>query len=282
MKREAPDFGAAALVAPLLLLFVIGFALPLATIVRFSINTFSVLGGMQSAFSGAQYADIFSGGYFPTIILRTFKIAVIVLGCDVVLAYPLALAIVRGPRVLRIPIVACVVLPLLVSVVVRTFGWEVLLGRTGPIAAGLSLLFGRQVSLLFNMTGIVIGLAQILLPFMTLSLAGSLANIDPYLQEAAASLGAGPWRTFCLVTLPLTLQGLLTGTVLVFTLSLSAFVTPEVLGGGKVGFLTGVIFDQATSALNWPLASALGVILLGITLVVLAGYAIAVRHVVGR
>lgn len=272
----------AALVAPLSLLFIVGFVAPLGTILRFSLNRFAPLGGMQVAFSGTQYAEIFTGSYFITVILRSFEIALIVVVCDVILAYPLALAIARGPRHLRMPLVAAVILPLLVSVVVRTFGWEILLGSTGPIATVLGALLGHPVPLIFNMTGIVVGLAQVLLPFMTLSLVGSLTRIDPYFEEAAASLGAGPFRVFWRVTFPLTIQGLLTGTMLVFTLALSAFVTPEVLGGGKVGFLTGVIYDQATSALNWPLASALGVILLAITLAILGAYSVVMRYAIGR
>jgi putative spermidine/putrescine transport system permease protein len=137
---------------------------------------------------------------------------------------------------------------------------------------------GLPVKLLFSKTGVVIGLVHTYLPFMTLSLIGSLNRIDPRVEEAAASLGSPPLQVFGKVTLPQTLPGLATGSVLVFVLSASAFVAPQMLGGGTVTTLVSVIYDQATTAQNWPLASAAGVVLLVVTLVVLSIHALVMRR----
>lgn len=267
------------LLAPATAIFVAGFAVPLAMVFRFSVNAFVPLVGMQPGLTLDHYRDVLLSGYFHAVLLRSFLIALAVVACDVVLGYPLALAIARGPRPLRMPVLGMVLLPLVVSVVVRTFGWEVLLSSNGPLVSALRAVFHARITLLYNVNGIVIGLTHVLLPFMVLSLLGSLSSLDPHLETAAASLGAGPVRTFCAITLPLTLEGLATGSVLVLVLALSAFVTPEILGGGKVGILAGVIYEQATSALDWPLAAAAGVLLLGLTLAVLGLYRAAIGRV---
>jgi putative spermidine/putrescine transport system permease protein len=159
-------------------------------------------------------------------------------------------------------LVFLVVLPILTSVVVRTFSWIVILGKQGVLnkallAAGL---IDEPLKLLFSETGVVIVLAQVQLPLIVLPLLTTLTRIDPNLASASAALGAGEWRTFWKVTLPLSVPGVIAGCILAFAACVTAFVTQTLIGGARLVYMPLAIYQQATGANNWPLAAAMSVI----------------------
>lgn len=156
-----------------------------------------------------------------------------------------------------------VIFPLMVSVVVRAFGWMVILGPSGIVNQFLmSLGFLREpLQLIHNEFGIIIGETQLLLPYMVLSLLAVLQKVDPHLEEAAKSLGANPLVTFFRVTLPVTIPGLLSGVLLVFSLAVTAFATPLILGGARAPLLTTLLYRYVFSTYNWAAAAAVAVVL---------------------
>jgi putative spermidine/putrescine transport system permease protein len=275
--RRATPWPAIGLLLPLGVLFALGFAIPLLTVAKFSLDSYSADTGQVSGWSFAQFQHVFSTPLLRDLMLRTFGLSLITTAISVLLSYPLAIAITRGPSRVRGALMAVVLMPLMISVVVKTFGWTVLLGSSAlpqRILDGLHI----PVKLLFTQVGVMIGLVHTYMPFMVLSLVASLAAMDRRTEEAAASLGSGPWRVFRTVTFPQTLNGLAAGSVLTFAASLSALVTPQLLGGGKVSTIVTTIYDQATSAQNFPLASALGIVLLLLTMVIMFAQASVVRR----
>ncbi|WP_109474604.1 ABC transporter permease [Ornithinimicrobium cavernae] len=256
------------LLTPLLLVFAFGFAYPLLTVGRFAFDRFESAVGQIPAWSTEQFSAILGTEVYRDLLVRTLLLALVTTLVSILICYPLALAITRGPRRLRGILMALTLMPMLTSVVVKTFGWTVLLSREGFLQGVLDSL-GIPVQLLFTPLGVVIGLVHTYMPFMALSLVAALARIDRRTEEAATSLGSGPLGVFFKVTLPQTRNGLAAGMVLTFVTSMSALVTPQLLGGGRVNTLVTVIYTQATSAQNWPLASALGLVLLAITFLIL-------------
>jgi ABC-type spermidine/putrescine transport system permease subunit I len=162
------------------------------------------------------------------------------------------------------------------SVLVRTYAWMVLLGRNGVfnrwlIDAGI---IADPLPLLHNFTGVLIGMVHVLLPYMVLPIYGAVRRLDPAVVAAAEGLGASNWRIFWRIHLPLTLNGIFAGSVLVFVLSLGFFITPALLGGGRVIMIAVLIEQEVRQTLNWPFAAALSAVLLAFTLAV---YALAQR-----
>ena len=195
---------------------------------------------------------------------RTVRVSVIVTLITIVAGYPLALFIARARPAWRPVLIAIVVFPFLISAVVRAFGWTVLLGRSGLVNKMLvgSGIISEPLTLVQNETGIVIGETHLLLPYMVLSLLAVLQRIDPHLEDAAKSLGASPVGVFWRVIVPMTLPGLLTGTLLVFSLAMTAFATPFLLGGGRTPLLTTLLYQYAFTLYDWKLAATIGVVLL--------------------
>ena len=196
--------------------------------------------------------------------VRTVRVSVIVTLITIVAGYPLALFIARARPSWRPVLIAIVVFPFLISAVVRAFGWTVLLGRSGLFNKMLigSGIIDQPLTLVQNETGIIIGETHLLLPYMVLSLLAVLQRIDPHLEDAAKSLGASPVGVFWRVIVPMTLPGLLTGTLLVFSLAMTAFATPFLLGGGRTPLLTTLLYQYAFTLYDWKLAATIGVVLL--------------------
>src|SRR3990172_200812 len=162
--------------------------------------------------------------------------------------------------------------PLLFSVIVRSFGWMILLGRVGLINQLSRRLGGPELPLMFNTFGVILGLVHVYLPFMALSIAGSLQSISPDIERAARSLGATPWHAFWRVTWRLSLPGVFAGTLLVFVLAVSSYVIPIFLGANNVLVMPLVIVQILLDAFNWPLGSALSMMLFGLTATLLWFY----------
>jgi putative spermidine/putrescine transport system permease protein len=255
---------------PLACLFIIGFALPMITVFRFSFDQFDSATGLQvPAWSLEHLTTVLTSPLYHSLIIRTLSMAAITTLMAALLSYPLAHLIHRGPRSLRGLLLAVVLTPMMVSVVVKTFGWTVLLSSGGMLQTLISAL-GIPVQLLYTPTGVVIGLIHSYMPFMAMSIIASYGRTDPRLEDAARSLGSTPLGAFFRITLPQTYPGLVAGSVLTFVTSMSALVTPQLLGGGKVSTIVTSIYDQAMTAQNWPLASALGIVLMLLTTLILS------------
>ncbi len=259
------------LLAPSLLVVLGVFIVPLAIMLRFSFDSYTFGEGQQSAFVLDNYVRFFSDPFYLGILGRTILIGLLVTVLSLVLSLPLAYAMARsGPTWTRI-LTLIVVIPLLTNVVVRSFGWMILLGHGGIVQVLLSAFGVPDARWMFTPQGIVISLVEVLMPFMVLTIAGVMQHIDPQLELAVRSLGGGSWRVFRDVVLPLSVPGMAAGSLLVFVLSISAFATPALIGGSQTPVMASMIFDQAMIALNWPFASAMSmVVLVMVLLLVLA------------
>ncbi len=226
-----------------------------------------------------QYAKALGELYYWETLLLTFKLALYVTLATFLIGYPLAYYIVRNvkSRFVRSLLYIVVVTPLFTSNIVRAFGWMVLLGRRGLVndfllATGVT---DRPLPLLYGQSSIVIGLTYIMAPFMVLTVASVLQNIDRSLDDAARDLGAGAWSAFWRITFPLSLPGVIAGSLIVFTLSVSAYVTPSILSGGRQNVTSMLIFQQYGAVLNFQFGAALSVVLLVTTLILVGGYLFA-------
>lgn len=266
------------LLAPVLLVMLAAFVMPMLTFFQYSFYSFE-RGRLIEGFSFDTYVEFLTDPYYHMVILDTLKMSSITTLVSICIGYPLAYALWRLNRPgLQKWLAVIIFSPILVSVVVRTYGWTVLLSDQGPINWFLQqvLLFPEPVRLVFNLTGVVISLTHVFLPFVVFPIFSVMQRIDPNLREAAMDLGAGWWTTFRRITFPLTLPGLVSGAQIAFTLSLGAFVTPQILGGGRILILPLQVYT-ATTEINWPLA-AVG----GMALLVLAMAAVLVSNLLLR
>ena len=260
-----------ALLAPPLALFLIFFVAPLLSLLWASFHTASESELYGSSLTTAHYVTVLTDPFYHTIILRTLRTgAVIVLLC-LILGYATAYVLAPLPPRRRLLLLALLVLPLMVSNVVRAYGWIAILGRQGLVNSLLrdAGVIERPLVLLNSFEAVSFGLMTILLPYMVISIANALAAIDAQYKEAAQSLRASPVRTFIHVIWPLSSPGVASGMLLVFLLTLSAYVTITLLGGPRMKLLVSLVFDQV-GAFRWPLAAALAFVLLAVALVVAA------------
>jgi putative spermidine/putrescine transport system permease protein len=244
------------------------FAAPFVIFMEYSFYRFR-RGRLTPDYNTDTWWRFLTDEYYHAIILDTLVLAALVTLLAVATGYPLAYAMwkVRRPGLQRW-IGLVIFSPILVSVVVRSYGWTVLLSDQGPVNwllknAGLA---EEPVMLVFNRTGVLIALTHVFLPFVVFPIFSSMTRLDASLREAAADLGAGWWMTFRRVTLPLTLPGVVAGAQICFVLSLGAFVTPALLGGGRVLVLPLQVY-AATAEVNWPVAAVGGFVLLLASLV---------------
>lgn len=254
-----------ALLSPSLLLVFAIIIVPIGWL--FWLSLFDEAGG----FSAANYARFFEQASYIKTFVTTFKVAFIVTGACVLLGYPLAYMLSQLPRRAASICLISVILPFWTSVLVRTYAWLVILQRKGLINSWLIDLgvISQPLSLANNFSGVVIGMTHILLPFLVLPLYASMKTIDTDCLRAGMNLGAGPAATFRQIFFPLSLPGLASGVVIVFVLCLGFFVTPALMGGGKV-IMWAMRMEQTTSLYsNWGAGAALGVVLLVVTLALL-------------
>lgn len=220
------------------------------------------------------YAALARNDLFLAIALRTFRISAAVTLICLVAGFPVAYLLTRvGHRAAAVMLIA-ILLPFWTSILVRTYAWMVLLQGNGLlnktlVGAGL---LTNPLRLMYNEVGVTIGMVQILLPFAILPIYASLQNIDPRLHLAAQVLGAGAWKRFWNVTLPLSLPGVGAAAILVFVQGLGYFVTPALLGGSRVITLAMFIESQVTETLAWQSASAVAIVLLIVCVTIVAGF----------
>lgn len=211
-----------------------------------------------AGFSLENYEAVLTEGAYRSVALTTAKIVVATAVSTLVISYPIAYYLVRARSRFTRYVVIIVLAPLLVSAVVRTLGWLILLGDQGPVR---DILHALQIpfrgSLIYNSVAIVVALIHLFLPFMVIAISTSLGSVDRRTEEAAAVLGASPAKVFWAVTLPQTRPGILAGLVLVTGLSLGAYLTPAFMGGGQTEVLAISIYTEALVTLDWGRASAL-------------------------
>lgn len=257
------------LLSPSMLMLLAVFVAPLLFLVPTSLHPYVPGKGIGTTWTLSNYTDILGDGFYLEIIGRTLALGLIVVLATALIGYPLAYFMARTRSRLRPWLIIMVVFPLLLNMVVRSFGWIVLLANHGLINDWLRAMeiIERPIKLLFNFSGLLIGLTHIFLPFMTLVLIGTIQNISRDVEDAAATLGATKSEVFLKVTLPLSLPGLLSGAILVFVLTISALVTPRLLGGPTYQVMSTLIFDEFLKVLNWPRGAAMAFILTAIVLV---------------
>jgi putative spermidine/putrescine transport system permease protein len=253
------------LLAPAGAVMLVAFVLPMLWLFRLSL-AHTDAGVLIEDVSATNYARFFGERFYIAVLWRSVWISATVAVLAVCAAYPIALFLYRTRSRWRGVLAVLTIAPLLVSSVVRTFGWVIILGDTGwvnSVFRALGLTSG-PVRLMNNASGVLIGLTEIMMPTTALALLAGFARLDPLLEEAARTLGASPFRCFVRVTLPLSMPGIAVGLVVTFVLAISSFITPTLLGGGRVALLAQQIYEEALETLDWPFASAAAIILLGL------------------
>ncbi|MER3457129.1 MAG: ABC transporter permease [candidate division GAL15 bacterium] len=268
--RSAPP--AVLLLLPSGLFLAAFFLVPYGNMVRMSFLAKAEGAAFANGVTLENYLRILQDAFYWRVIGRTFWLAGLSTVLTLLLGYPVAYAIARAPGPRRPLLLMLLLAPLLVGAVVRSYGWMILLGRVGLINQTLRILGVGEVELMYNTFGVVIGLVHVYLPFMVLALASALEQIPAEVELAARSLGAAPWRTFWRVTWPLSLPGVFSGSMLVFVLALSAYVIPILLGGNNVLVMPILIVQMLLDAFNWPVGSAMAMVLFGLACVVLLVY----------
>jgi putative spermidine/putrescine transport system permease protein len=250
------------LLLPIALVNTLGFLVPVLNLLRMSFFEAQGTGAMQEVYSLATWLKVVTDSFYAELILNTVGTSLVITLLTLVCSYPIALYLHRSSGIWRNILLVLVIAPLLTSAVVRTYGWIVILFENGLVNNALAAVGIGRMRLIFNRTGVIIGLTEILMPYMILALMAGFGRLDARIEEAAASLGASPMRVFLRVVLPLTLPGIALGSLLCFVLAVSSFITPKLLGGGRVFLLATEIYDQAIVTLNWPVASALSILIL--------------------
>lgn len=263
---------------PLAAVFLVTFVLPLIVLVFLSLFRTPKFVEMGAD----QYVRFFSDGFNLEVLFDTLALGFEVAVLALFLAYPLGLAYVAAGPIWRTLITFLILLPLLTSTVVRTFAWIVILGREGIINSAMLAfgLWGQPAKLLYSWGGLVVALTQIQLPLMALPVINSLLRIDRNLTKAAEGLGAGQFRIFRTVVLPLTLPGAVAGWLLVFAAAVTAFITQTLVGGGRMILMPLYIYQQAVGVQEWPFAAALSLIFTAAVIGIVAGAGAVSRHYV--
>ena len=225
----------------------------------------------ESSFSLQLYIDFFKDSYFMAVLGRTLSISLIVTIFCAVLGLPAAYVISGVSKKWRGILIALTLFPLLTNSVIRSFAWITILGKNGVIN-NLLMMFGvitEPMSLLYTDFSIIIGSVYLFLPTMIMTLVGVLENIDDDLLEAAATLGLSPLKGFFKIILPLSLPGMIVGSILVFTGTLTAYTTPQLLGGNKKMMLATLLYQRATTLGEWTSASVIALVMIVITFAVM-------------
>ena len=259
VPRDVTSYGIG-LAAPLALFFLVFFVAPLVQLFVLSLHndTAGVVWGI------GQYVHFLTDPFSLSVLGSTLLLGAEVTALCLVLGFPIAWLYHRVGSRAQTLIILIVLLPLLTSVVVRTFAWIVILGRQGIINSTLLSIgaIDTPMRLLYTQVGGVFALAQVQMPLMTLPLITALGRIDMNLEDASCSLGAGSWRTFWRVVLPLALPGVIAGCTLTYAAAITAFITQSLVGGGQMLFMPMYLYQQASTLQNWPFASAISIIFL--------------------
>jgi putative spermidine/putrescine transport system permease protein len=258
---------------PSAVLFTLFFFLPIGMMAVMSVLTGNPVVAPNVTFTVRNYARIVEDPFHFEVIWTTIRIGLWTTFVALLIGYPLAhlMARVRS-RTAHALLLMAVLMPMLTGIIVRTFAWMALLADKGVINQMLAAMGLPTAQLMYNEFGIVIGLVHIYVPFMVLTLTGVIGAIDERLEQAAQNLGASPLRAFWEVTLPLSLPGILAGSLLVFALAISAYVTPILMGGFQIMTLPILIYQQISASFNVGFAASLGMVLLVISMALVVAY----------
>jgi putative spermidine/putrescine transport system permease protein len=267
--RRRPQLDAAFLLTPATASVLLVLVLPLLLLFRFSFNHFEPGQFMVDALTAENYVKVFADPYYRKVMLVTVGVAILSTVLCLVMGYPAAYLLARSKSRHKSLLITLVVMPLFVGNAVRAAGWMVVFGHQGFLNAGLIWLgiLSDPLEIMYTPLAVIIGITGFNLPFMVLTLQSVIEGIDETLEEAALGMGAGPFRTFLRVTLPLSLPGIMAGTILCFILAMNAYATPVLLGGPRFQMMAPVVYDQISGQANWPLGSALAFVLMAVTLI---------------
>jgi len=254
--------------APACLLLMFYLVIPIVMLIVMSFYR-STLFGVVPDFSWNNYLHFWRNPMFPSLLLRSIRLAVTVTAISLLVSYPFAYFLARGTRRFRTTLLILVMVPFWTSYLIRTMSWLPILGIKGVV--NYSLMTLQIVSspvevFLFNQFSVVLTLIHIYLPYMVVPIYLSLDRLDGRLLEAASDLGANPLRTFWHVTLPLSLPGVVGGIVMVFIAAFGAYVTPKLLGGSSGIMFGNVLADQYSGTFNWPFGAVLALIMIAVVL----------------
>jgi putative spermidine/putrescine transport system permease protein len=266
-RRLQRNLSILGLLSPTVLLLLLAFVVPIVVLFTYSVYHFNGINIEYRVTFGA-YQEFARDPFYWDVLLRSLQLAVAVTGISLLIGFPTAYGIsrIRNNAVL-IALYVLIFSPLLTSVIIRAFGWLLLLGDSGFVnyvlmAVGV---LEKPVRLIYNIEGVSIALVHVMLPFTVFPILSVMNQMDPTLKEAANDLGASRWTTFWRVTWPLSLPGLLSGAQTTFVMAISAFATPTILGGGRVMVLPRMIYESIVTR-DWPMAAVLGMVLLALSL----------------
>jgi putative spermidine/putrescine transport system permease protein len=258
--------GESKLALPLAVLFVAFFVAPLVVLTVLSLHVEAAM----RTWTFGNYVKFFTDSFNYSILWETLLLGAKATLLCLVFGYPIAWVCARVNARLQSVIVFLVIMPILTSVVVRTFAWIVILGRQGivnQLVLGLGL-SNEPVRLLYTEVGVVMVLAQVQMPLMVLPILTVMSKIDPNLSDASRALGAGEWKTLWRVTIPLSLPGVIAGCILTYTACITAFVTQTLIGGARLVYMPLHIYQQAVGANDWPFAGAISVVFMIAVLII--------------
>lgn len=261
-------------ILPALLVLAIFFIMPYLNMAYISFMMPSNVRPYDFGFTLINYIKNISDVFFGEVLLKTLIMGVASTVICLILGYPVAYHLARTKSRFKSVLFVLVISPLLVGVVIRCYGWMILLADAGLINDILLKLgfINKSISFMYNPIGVLVGLVEVFMPFMILSLLGNLQSIDPELEHTARSLGATRLKTFLNITLPLSLPGILSGSILVFVLSISAYAIPILLGGFKVLTAPLLIVQTILEAFNWPGGASMSLLMFTIMLIVILSY----------
>lgn len=262
------------LAAPSLAFIAVVLAGPLLLMLLFSLWRFVPGKITDYSFTLGNYERFVGDGFYLKVIWETVELGVIVTILSLILGYPVAFFLARTKSRWQPVLVYLIFVPMMISLVVRAYGWMVLLGYNGVVNAallGLGLITA-PLRLLYSLNAVVLGLVEVLLPFMVVPLLAALKDIEPAIEEAARALGATPREVFLKVTLPLSLPGAISGSLIVFSLTITAYALPALLGGAQVKMISAIAYDAMLVSYNWPFGSAVGIIMVVVSTALIYGY----------
>ncbi len=272
--------GTPMLAAPGLVFVTLGLLLPLALMLRNSLNRYDPSELMISAVTAENYLKFFGDAFYQEVLWRTVWISGLSTAICLVAGVPVAYFLARHVSALAKRMLLIVILvPLLIGNAVRTSAWMLILNDKGVLAAFLGL-FGHEgpLGLMYSAQGVIIGLVSVLLPFMIITLNSVFESIDQNLEDAGQSLGAGHFTIMRRIVLPLAMPGVLAGSVLCFILSMNAYATPVLIGGPTFHMMAPTVYQQIAKVMNWPFGAALAFILMAVTLILTVGVSVVVQR----
>jgi putative spermidine/putrescine transport system permease protein len=275
-----PRLAVAGLVGPATLYVGIGLLVPLAILLRYSLNQFVPGKFMVDALTVENYVKFFTDIYYTGVLMRTVRVALVTTVICLVTAFPLAYVLARTHTRYKTMLIMLVVLPLFVGNAVRAAGWMVAFGNKGLVNASLMGLgaLSQPLEIMFSEPAVIIGITAVNLPFMVLTLQSVLEGIDRSLEEAAFNLGATPLQMARRVLFPLAMPGVLAGTILTFILAMNAYATPVLLGGPRFQMMGPLVYNQFVQQNNWPFGGAIAFILMTATLVLMIAANLVVQQ----